>query len=301
MRKWLTLIILALLAALPSLAAAQTETRLASLEVKLWPEYDQPSMLVIYDFQVAESLSLPARLEFHLPAEASLNAVAALQNGKFLNTPSEGPVVQGEWQVLTIPVSAATAYRIEYYQPLSISGPQRQFSFLWYGDHAVESFRVSLQQPVDASNMSTDPPLEPVQETDGLTYFNSVPLSLQQGEQFSLNLGYEKTTDRLTVPSNDIQPSAPLDANTDGRVSVSNYLPYILGALGVILLVGGLGYNFLWRKPRPAQVGRRRRVRPQPAEETESEVYCHQCGQRARPGDRFCRVCGTRLRLPPES
>lgn len=300
MRKWLTLLIFALLLALPSLAAAQTGTRLASLEVKLWPEYDQPSMLVIYDFQVAEGLSLPARLEFHLPAEARLNAVAALQNGKFLNTPSEGPVVQGEWQVLTIPVSTAAAYRIEFYQPLGISGSQRQFSFLWYGDHTVDAFRVSLQQPVDASNMTTDPPLEPVQESDGLTYYNTAILNLQQGEQFSLNLGYEKSSDRLTVPSNDIQPSAPVDENTAGRVSVSNYIPYILGALGVILLVGGLGYNFLWRKPKPASGGRRRRVRAQPTEEPESEVYCHQCGQRARTGDRFCRVCGTRLRLPPE-
>jgi hypothetical protein len=29
----------------------------------------------------------------------------------------------------------------------------------------------------------------------------------------------------------------------------------------------------------------------------ENIVYCQQCGNRAGPGDRFCRLCGVRLRI----
>ncbi len=300
MRKWLTYLTLAMVLALPSPASAQADARLTSLQIKLWPEYDQAAMLVIYDFQAADGLALPARLDFHIPADASVHAVAALKNGDFLNSDWEGPTPQGEWQVLTVIVDAQTPYHIEYYQPLTISAPERQFSFLWYGDYAVDDFTLSIQKPVDTTQLTTDPPLTPKQESDGLTYYNSAPLSLKEGEQFTLNLQYQKSTDRLTVPSNDIQPSAPLDSNTSGRVSLGNYVPYILGALGVILLVGGLGYNFLWRKPQAAQGRRRRRIQPKEAQAEESEIYCHQCGQRARPGDRFCRVCGTRLRQSPE-
>lgn len=299
MRKWLIFIILASALALPSLAAAQSDTRLTSLQIKLWPEYDQPDMLVIYDFQAGDELSLPARLEFHIPADANVHAVAALKNGDFINSDWEGPITRGEWQVLTVIVDARTSYHIEYYQPIKISGPERKFSFLWYGDYAVDNFTLSVQQPVDTTQVITDPSLTAKQETDGLTYYNSNPLSLSAGEQFTLNLQYQKSSDRLTVPSTNIQPSAPLDANTSGRVSLGNYVPYILGALGVILLVGGLGYQFLWRKPRPTP-GRRRRIRLKEDSSEEGEVYCHQCGQRARPGDRFCRVCGSRLRQPPE-
>ena len=177
MSKWLFPLILVLLLAIPSLASAQAETRLASLDVKLWPEYDQPGMLVIYDFQPAEGLTLPARLDFHLPADARVNAIAELRNGEFLNAASEGPVQQGEWQVLTVVADAVTVYRIEFYQPLTISGQQRQFSFLWYGDYAVDTFNLSVQQPVDTTNMVTDPPYEPKQETDGLIYYSSGPFS----------------------------------------------------------------------------------------------------------------------------
>lgn len=299
MRKWLLFLCLVSALALPSLAAAQAGTRLAALQIKLWPEYDKPGMLVMYDFQAGDGLALPARLDFHIPADASVHAVAALKNGDFMNSDWEGPVSQGEWQILTVIVDAPTSYHIEYYQPMTISGPERQFSFVWYGDYAVNNFTLSVQQPVDTTQVTTDPPLTAKQETDGLTYYNSARLSLGAGEQFTLNLKYQKSSDRLTVPSTNIQPSAPLDANTTGRVSLGNYVPYILGALGVILLVGGLGYNFLWRKPRPG-VGRRRRLQSKTDRSEEGEVYCHQCGQRARPGDRFCRVCGSRLRQPPE-
>ncbi len=302
MRKWLTFLILILLLTMPSFAAAQAETpRLSSLEVQLWPEYDQPSMLVIYTFHVADSVSLPARISLHLPADASINAVASVQNGQLMNSASEGPVQQGEWQVLTVIVDKKTDYSIEYYQPLTIAGSSRQFSFLWFGDYAVDSFKVSVQQPVDATGMTMEPAFESRQDTDGLTYFDGPAVSLAAQKQYSLNLKYQKSTDRLTVPSSVVQPSAPLGENTSGHVSLNIYLPYLLGALGVILIVGGLGYHFLWRKPR-AEPARRRRIRSQSTPSVaESDVYCPQCGQRARAGDRFCRVCGTRLRQSTDS
>jgi hypothetical protein len=298
MRKWLTLLILGLVLAFPSLAAAQDEIRLASLDVKLWPEYDQPSMLVIYDFQVTRDVSLPTRVSFRIPRDASVNAVAALENGEFVNSGFDGPKPEGQWQVLSVIVDAPTAYRFEYYQPLSVAEKTRQFSYQWAGEYAVDAFTVSVQQPLDTTGLTTDPVFTPRQETDGLTYYNSPVISLKAGEQFKLKLQYKKTSDKLTVPSPNIEPAAPLNENTSGRVSLNNYVPYIVGALGVIFVVGGIGYYFLWGRPRPAERRQHRRSRAQRAGETGNDIYCPQCGQRARPGDRFCRVCGTRLRQP---
>jgi len=295
MRKSLVLLILGLMLALPLQAAAQDEIRIASLNVKLWPEDDQPSMLVISDFQVQPGAALPLRVNFRLPQDATLNAIAALDNGSYINSESEGPKVEGEWQVVTAIVNTATTYRIEYYQPLSISGKSRQFSYLWPGDYQVDAFSVSVQQPPDVTSMTTDPAYPPTQGSDGLTYYNGAVTSLKAGEQYTLNIQYEKTSDNLTVTSPNVQPSAPLNENTSGRVSLNNYIPYIIGIAGVILVAAGLGYYF-WGRQRPVQQRHRRRSHAQTAEDEAGEVYCPQCGQRARPGDRFCRVCGTRLR-----
>ncbi|MGE5252300.1 MAG: zinc ribbon domain-containing protein [Bacteroidota bacterium] len=296
MRKWLVLLILGWGLVFPLGAAAQEQVRLASLEVKLWPEYDQPGMLVIYDFQVAQGVSLPARVIFRIPKDATVNAVAALESNGFVNSSYEGPTAEGDSQLLTVIVDAPTAHRLEYYEPLKTSGKARQFTYLWQGEYAVDAFSVSVQQPLDTTTFTTDPAYPAVQGSDGLTYFNSQVTRMDAAGSFKLTLRYEKTSDRLTVPTAQIQPSAPLDENTTGRVSLNNYIPYIVGAVGVTLVVAGLGYYFLWGRPREVERRQRRRAHARQQESATSEVYCHQCGQRARPTDRFCRVCGARLR-----
>jgi hypothetical protein len=298
MRKWITLLVLGILFALPSLAAAQGEFHLATLNIKLWPEYDQPNMLVIYDFQLTPDATLPARVTFHIPPGVNVLAVASLENGGLVNASYEGPTLEGDWQTLTILVTSQTSYHFEYYAPLNKIGDKRQFSFVWAGDYAVDKFNVSVQQPPEATDLVGNPALQSSVETDGLTYHSLSDKILQVGEQFTLSVEYNKASDNLTVPSSQVQPSAPLTSNTTGRISINNYLPYIIGGIGLLLILGGAGYYFLWNRRESSETPRRRRRRNTSVEEQISgrEVYCPQCGERARPGDRFCRICGTRLR-----
>lgn len=116
---------------------------------------------------------------------------------------------------------------------------------------------------------------------------------LDTGQTYQLQLEYSRTSDAVpaTPPSAQVEPSAPIDANTDGRVTLDN-LPYILGGFGAILIIAALYYS--WRVnsfqlPKP-----RRRQRD--SQESSSQTYCHQCGARAQTSDRFCRTCGSKLR-----
>lgn len=294
MRKWLLLTVAGFLFTFPSLAAAQTGLTLSKLDVQLWPEYDQPSMLVIHDFTVAPDVQLPASVTFHIPLEANLIAVASTQNGQLVNIPVVGPSTDGEWQAFTITVEEMTTYHFEYYEPLTINGDQRTFNYVWDGSYPVNEFSIRVLQPVDASSLVTEPVLKPVAENDGKTYFEGTPFKLPGGEQFLFSLRYQKSTDTLISPQ-DLQPAAPVDENTPGRISLTNYIPYFLGGLGIVLIFGGFVYY--WRANRRSVGKVRRRQRASYAQDdSDSEVYCHQCGTRAKTSDRFCRVCGSRLR-----
>ena len=294
MRKWLSFIVVGFLFVFPTLAAAQGSATLSTLKVQLWPEYDQPSMLVIYDFAVAPETQLPAPVTFHIPLEANLIAVASLQDGTLVNIPVIGPSKDGEWQAFTVTVDAMTTYHFEYYEPLAFNADQRTFNYLWDGSSAVNESSIRVLQPVDAASVVTDPALKPKEETDGQTYYEGTPFSLPAGEQFLFNLQYQKSTDTLISPQ-ELQPASPVNENTLGRISLANYLPYFLGGLGVVLIFGGFVYY--WRaNRRPVNKLRRRQRANFDQEESDSEVYCHQCGTRAKPSDRFCRVCGSRLR-----
>ena len=300
MRKWILILVLGMFLAFPSSAFAQTNTTLASMNVQLWPEYDQPSMLVITDFTIAAGTKLPVDMAFRIPLDANLIAVATYTtDGNLMNAVFEGPTVKGEWQVFTVTLESMAA-RFEYYQPITFSGSQRVFSYLWDGDYAVNAFDVRVLEPADTTSLTTVPKLSSISQENGLKYFEGESVKLAAGEQFALNLQYNKTTDTLIASSTGVQPSAPVDENTPGRISLNNYLPYIIGGLGVLLIAGGFLY-YLRAGRQPAKQSRRRaHTVNTDSEEEEEELYCPQCGTRAKNNDRFCRVCGARIRRQEE-
>ena len=53
-------------------AGAQESTSLESLAIDLWPEYDRPSMLVIYKAVLSPEVTLPTEITFRIPVEAGL-------------------------------------------------------------------------------------------------------------------------------------------------------------------------------------------------------------------------------------
>lgn len=296
MRKWFSILVLGIFLVFPSSAFAQTKITLASMNVQLWPEYDQPSMLVITDFTAAANTKFPVDVNFRIPLDANLIAVAGYaEDGNLINAVFEGPTASGEWQVFTVTLEAATA-RFEYYQPITFSGNQRVFSYLWDGDYAVDAFDMRVLEPADTTLLTTVPKLNSISQENGLKYFKGESVKLAAGEQFTLNLQYNKTTDTLIASSQGVQPSAPVDENTPGRVSLNNYLPYVIGGVGVLLIAGGFVYYLRSGRSTSKKSRRRAHSTNTENEEEDEELYCPQCGTRAKPNDRFCRVCGGRIR-----
>lgn len=296
MRKWLVLLLFLGLFFFPFSARAQSGMKLASFQVQLWPEYDQPSMLVIYDFKLQQGPPLPVDFSIQIPKDANLVAVASQSSdgNSLLNADYTGPETTGETQTVTVKIQANTVYHIEYYEPLSRNESVRQFSYTWPGNYAVDDFKISVRVPVDTTNITTDPILDTTQGADGSSYLSKDFGPFEAGKPFTLSINYTKSSNNLSVSPQNVQPSEPLSANTPGRVMISNYIPYILGGVGMVLIFGGLVY--FWQSSRGKRSTGRRRHASKDEGETESDVYCHQCGARAYKGDRFCRVCGTKLR-----
>jgi hypothetical protein len=256
-------------------------------------------MLVIYDLRLPADTTLPVSITLRLPKDANLVAVASqAADGSLLNADYQGPTAGDGWQTIAVQIPTAAIYHIEYYEPLSRAGDERDFSYLWAGDYAVDDLAISVRLPRDATNVSSDPSMESSLDPDGTPYLRKDFGALGAEQQLPLQLTYKKSSDSLTASRQDLQPSQPLGAGTPGRVMLSNYLPYILGVLGMALIVGGAVY--FWQSSRGRVLARERRHRRASEREDRqgSEVYCHQCGTRAHPGDRFCRVCGIRLRQP---
>jgi len=300
MRKWLVFVLLLGLIIFPSAADAQVGTKLGSLNIELWSEFDQPSMLVINQFVVSQDTALPVQVTLRFPKEGNLVAVAVETNGALLNKNFEGPQEQGNWQQIKISVDSYDPHRIEYYQPLTRDGNKRQFKYQWFGDYYVKEFQLAMVVPADSTELITSPVLQNTTTTaNGAAITGSVARNdLRMGNSFQFELEYQRTSDTL-IQSNPgqvdpVQPSAPVDENTPGRVSIAN-LPWIIGGFGLTLIV--IALFAYWRSTRTSEEKTPKRRR-RPAEEVgDRQAYCHECGARAPPGDRFCRTCGSRLKV----
>jgi hypothetical protein len=284
---------------------AQTPATLSNLEVDLWPEYDRPGVLVIYRITLPSGVSLPTDLTLRIPAAAGEpNAIASKQpDGSLLNAAYDR-VVNGEWADITL-TATMPEIQVEYYDPgITRDGNKRTFAYRWLGDYNVQSFQVQVQQPKDATNLSTSPALGAgVTRDDGLVYYTSNIGQLPAGQAFDITVNYDKASDDLTAANMQVQPSAPVaDTAMGWRSQIQAALPWGLLVFGIVLLVGGGVWYWQSGKRKEQSKSPRRRRRSttatsEPAPAGGQTIYCHSCGKRAGPNDRFCRTCGTKLRL----
>jgi hypothetical protein len=299
MRKGVILgLVCFILLVLPVTVRAQSTPTLENLQIQLWPDYDKAAVLVIYDFSVSAETALPAEMSLRLPSGAQLLAVAKDENNKLVTIDYQPPVRQGIYDVLSFSVADRATQHVEFYLPYTREGNVRSFSFAWPGDYAVKTATVRFQQPVDATDVKIEPAFSTTgQKQDGLLYYDKALGALAAGQVSLFKVSYQKPTDSLSVSLLGVQPTAPLDQPVSGQASLTSFLPWFLGGLGVLLIVGGGTWYWLAGRSMKAPTrSRRRHTNRSDEADGSTTVYCAQCGKRTQPGDRFCRTCGARVK-----
>lgn len=288
-----------------SLVSAQDAPVLSKVEVDIWPEFDRPTMLVIYHLTLSSQTRLPAEIAFLIPNSAgSPHAVAVRQPDESLLSVPYSLERQND-QTRVILQATAPEIQLEYYDTALVKeNSDRSYTFDWPGEFQVETFVISVQKPRTAKSIFFLPSTFAAKTgSDGLTYYLMNVGPLTQGQKFEVKLSYQKDNDELSYEMMPVAPIEPLDDTTIGFTNLTDILPWILGVLGFTLLFGGAFWY--WRSgtkktgfllSNPEKPGTDSGPPANPAQDIQY-VYCHACGKRASPGDHFCRTCGTALRM----
>jgi hypothetical protein len=304
MRKWVIPLLLIVCLLLPLSVRAQDPVSINSLEIDIWPEYDKPSVLVIYHLALSSSTSFPANLSIRIPITAGdPYAVAERQVNGSLYTINPTRQVIGNWAIISF-TTTESEVQLEYYDPgLVKDGNARHFQYTWPGDYAVSQLTIQVQEPSGATDMRISPSLGAGEVgTDGLTYYSQDLGAVSALQTIQITVDYKKSSDALSVENLPIEPSASIPPTNAVDLNISTLLPWILGILGAGLIIGGSIWFWQSGRQRPATKPLRRRSRKTGFQsETisttdEGDIYCSQCGKRAQPGDQFCRSCGAPIR-----
>lgn len=248
------LLVMALVTAIAGQPAA-AQTTLERLEVALWPEYDQPSMLVMLRAFLPADTQLPVQVTLPMPQEAGVpNAVAKRGPEGGLLVAQHTFDITDDLTLVQV-VTDSREIRLEYYQPLEITGDNRRFLFEWPGFLPLGELTFEVIQPLDVTAFAVTPAATVTQGGNGLTYHHGDLGSREAGTTAAIEILYTKSTASLTAsalqqaapPPTQIQlPPATEPAEQPEEASAPSTWPVVVG----VLLIGFIGGYLVARSSR---------------------------------------------------
>jgi len=299
-KRLLTLLVfltlIAGLSAQPGYAQTQSDIQLESVSLQLLPEFNRPSVYVIYEINLNEAQPLPQELLIEVPAEAQiLNVLNFTPQGRPVELPYEESQI-GFWKDLRLSPMAYRV-RIAFQDPnLVRQGNERQYDLQWLSIYPVTALSVTVRRPLGASEITSQPVLNALEDLlEGYQYYSAEFGTVPAGEMFTLTLSYTKDTGAF--PALPVAPAVPIDDAAQGRTPspVSVILWLLLASVAIMIIVT---LFHLWVRANLADK-RARIVQGVGILNPEKQFYfCHECGMRSRLGDSYCCNCGTELRKP---
>ncbi|MDR7419013.1 MAG: zinc ribbon domain-containing protein [Armatimonadota bacterium] len=297
-RVTLLLLILGLTA--PMALSAAAAVSIPVLNVDIWPEHDDPRVLVIYRGELSSDAPLPYTLSFEIPASGQVNAAAyRATDGSLISAQYEYRQDGSRlWVTFTIP---ERGFQFEYYADLIARRPQRAFTVGVVFPLPVGVMRVSVEQPMRSSAFTVTPAAGgTTQTTLGFTHHLYTVTGWPAGRVWTVRATYRKADENPSIPRvvRPPQPAGGSPAPFGARATpLWVWAAIAAAALGVASIGAFLVLQRRERSGRApavaaAQGTSKRDRRP----DASPPVHCTNCGHRARPGDRFCGRCGQPLR-----
>lgn len=274
-------------------AIAPSPSALTSLTIALWPEYDRPEVLVIYQGEVAPETPLPTTVRFELPAQVQqMHAVAYVDEvaNTLITLEDFRLEATSEGKILTL-TTPARRFHAEYYADdlMRREGATRTIQYVFTAPVTIANFSFEVQQPVGAFGFTSDPaPVSTEKRGDGLLYARYPVERLTVGASRPLRVSYQRTTDLLSFEAQRetrgiSAPSALPVTNTGVPLEWSV-------ALAVSFCLGiGLGYfAHRWRHSKHSKSA----PWAEPAKRGPVGNYCYRCGARLYHDALYCHLCG---------
>ena len=331
----LGLILTVAVIASPAMAASDNPPAIKTMKVQVWPEYDDPRVMVTYQGEFKDSSVFPQPVKFPAPLGSEMAMVCALKPPdeehlcQLYDTLTESNALSVSY---TLPIPT---YYLEYYWDGIRTETDKSFSFNYVSPYAIDTLELEVQQPLKATDFKlAQPYASATSDGLGMKYYNYVFKNVTPGQTISIDASYTK-------PDN--KPSVAKKANIGTSTAGGGYEFNFIGTGAAILVVGVIGFVLLKRNRAAAPVrvsasrraariearradvqraqsqpAQTRRAEPQPAVRQPSAkltrpvppraliaaisnqpvtdaVFCSKCGTKLAAGAIFCHACGANV------
>jgi hypothetical protein len=277
-------------------ALADDPNRQTQLKISIWPEYDQPTVLVMLDGTLADTANLPRDVSVLIPSSASLLVTTfENQDGTLAAEQQSKPANQGDGYTRVTYTIKSPKYHVEYYDNLLRGSPDKVMDFAFKAVALIDQVTLEIQQPLKASNFSVNLPSPSVRDDNGFQVYSSSYSNVTAGQTLTAQVKYTKTDPNPSVLPTVAPANVPSTTPAATAPGIWGNV-FAIVALVLLVLVAVLGFYILQQRARhPASAmaasrsGSRKQARRQAAAR---RVFCTQCGSALGPEDNFCPKCG---------
>ncbi len=305
-----SLFALLVLLLLPAVAGASS-LEASSSRLAVWPEYDDPRVLVIMEADLTEETELPATASFNIPKGAEIGMACEVDGGGGHACKAYKLEDKGDYQTLTYQVETQKKLFVEYYYEAFPATPgERQFQLDYRPAFPTANLEIEVQEPARSTGFAVEPDFA-AGETDsnGLQYFNKQVSTPVVEEVLPVNISYSKP---------DAEPSVKASTQTDaGAGGLGGAASTATSRNSLITIAAVIGFGALFFmgyrtfRPQPIGGGSRRGgrgrnenvVRSSPAKQrgggksgkdrSSRGAFCIHCGSQVVADAHFCSECGS--------
>ncbi len=292
------------------------DIRIQRLSVSIWPEYDDPRVLVILRGELAPESPVPTRIQLPIPKGAELLGAGMISSqNKLLNHPHQ--LLDGDTSdtlELTLPVHRFFAEW--YYDPFGEREPARQFTYPLTFSYAVGQLNVDILQPDAATEFRVTPaPMREDTDTRGGKHHLFSYPDLEPKATQTFEVAYVKATD---APSITKSPARSENAQAGLSRSTKTWVTFAMLA-GFTIIFAGSVLIFRNKQPTASSVAPVVPAIPSSAaivtdaetaspsetakvderavnsQEPATPNYCSDCGRQLLATFAFCPGCGRSL------
>ncbi|MDW7675560.1 MAG: hypothetical protein SCK28_13610 [Bacillota bacterium] len=244
MRKMYSFVLaLMIIFSLNSVAFANEEITAGEIYVSVWPEYDEPGVLVIYSGEVKNNSSeaFDGYIRFNVPNEMDkAEMVCETEQGMLCviyQVEEMGDYKQISWKV-TKPIApgGTLPFMLEYYYDPIQGETDKTIEFEFVPTYDMLSLVWDVKEPFNSTGFTIEPSLDSRgQDNNGFNTYRATNYNISKEEAQNLTIKYTRTS---------TEPSIDKSLVTGGTASTSNdkvadankslVLVLVAGFLGVI-------------------------------------------------------------------
>jgi hypothetical protein len=271
------------------------DLRMAYLHLSIWPEYDDPRVLIMMRGEMLPASAFPTYITLPIPKQAELIGAGLISAQNEMLLHPHRVLTEEKTDTLELNLPAPRFFVELYYDPFTPRRAEKHFTFAFSVPYPVEQLEVDIQKPYEANNFVTEPStMARDADARGGIYHRFSYRNLKAGETKSFTVSYTKTDDRPSVPKQ--QPPASVVAPPAPVNKTLVAFGLLVGA--TVLYAGGV---FVWkgywqrREPVPS-VSQHADPSPVPSSALSMVPhFCSRCGRKLQLEYAFCPGCGRPL------